>query len=140
MREKIILALSLVTLSQAGNIIRICDAPPVTVAFYRLIIAFLVLFPIAFFRLRSRVFSLSGKAFMQIICMGTLFAFHFFTWIEAIQNTTVANAAICFSVAPVLTAFGFVFLTAAILDATRRAQREDEVGAWVETQLSGDVE
>lgn len=109
MREKLILAISILTLSQAGNIIRLCDAPPVTVAFYRLIIAFVVLFPIACFRLKKRFFTIERRALLQIILMGTLFAFHFFTWIEAIQNTTVANAAICFSIAPVLTAFGAYF-------------------------------
>ncbi len=109
MREKVILAISILTLSQAGNIIRLCDAPPVTVAFYRLLFAFFILFPIALSRLRRRFFSISRRALFQIILMGTLFAFHFFTWIEAIQNTTIANAAICFSIAPVMTAFGAYF-------------------------------
>lgn len=38
--------------------------------------------------------------------MGIFFAFHFFTWIAAVQMTKVANAAICISLAPVFISIG----------------------------------
>ena len=105
----LLLTLSIVTLSQAGNIIRLCDAPPPVVAFYRLIMAFILLAPIGWYKFKKHSLKLSKHDFLQTSAMGIFFAFHFFTWISAIQHTTVANAAILFSSAPLMTAIGANF-------------------------------
>lgn len=106
MLKHLLLLLSVFTLSQAGNIIRLCHAPPPVVAFYRLIFALVLLSPILLYRLKKKGLPYSCSDLFQMLVMGVFFAFHFFTWIEAIQHTTVANAAILFSVAPIFTAMG----------------------------------
>lgn len=105
-RGLFLLSLSILTLSQAGNIIRLCQAPPPVVAFYRLFFAFLLLLPVMLVKMRKNKITYSKAELAQYFAMGTFFALHFFTWISAIQHTTVANAAILFSSAPLLTAIG----------------------------------
>lgn len=109
MKPFFLLGLSIFTLSQAGNIIRLCDAPPPVVAFYRLLFAFLILFPFFVIRLKKTFRLYDFASLLNIFLMGLFFALHFFTWIESIQHTTVANAAILFSIAPILTAIGSRF-------------------------------
>ncbi len=94
------LAIGMVVISQSGNIVRLADAHPVAIAGWRLLLACIVLVPIAgpkFYELRS----LAGRELMLLVLSGITLAVHFFTWIAAVQNTTVASAAIFFSVNPV---------------------------------------
>lgn len=102
----LLLAMSILILSQAGNIIRFCDATPDTVAFLRLTLAFFIVIPFclgSFFRRRNM---LGKRQVLQLFGMGALFALHFLTWISAVQNTTVANAAIFFGLSPLFTTLG----------------------------------
>lgn len=89
--------------SQSGNIIRLGDAHPVTIAAYRLTLAsgfFLCLSRGKLAQLRT----LNRREFFLLLTAGGALAFHFFTWIAAVQLTTVANAAIFFAINPVITA------------------------------------
>ena len=101
----VFLFIGLLAVSQSGNIIRIGQAHAVVIAAFRLTLASLLLLPLAsrkFHELRQL-----GRADRVILgATGVLLAFHFFTWIAAVQQTTVANAAIFFSVNPVLVAIG----------------------------------
>jgi drug/metabolite transporter (DMT)-like permease len=99
------LAIGLLAASQSGNIIRIGDAHPAAIAAWRLLLATGILFPLAAPRL-SRLADLDGRGRAGLVLGGVALALHFITWIAAVQFTTVANAAIFFSVNPVLTALG----------------------------------
>jgi drug/metabolite transporter (DMT)-like permease len=96
------LALGLVAASQSGNIIRLGQAHPTAIAAWRLLIAALILAPLARGRLRQLA-RLSTRDRWLLLAAGFALAFHFFTWIAAVQLTTVARAAIVFSINPVLT-------------------------------------
>lgn len=99
----LVLAVGLVAASQSGNIVRLGDAHAVAIAAWRLTIASLLFAVLAGKRLAS-LGRLSGTDVGLLLVAGVALAFHFFTWIAAVQITTIANAAICFSVNPVLTA------------------------------------
>ncbi len=98
------LAFGLLAVSQSGNIIRISDAHPVAIAGWRLLLATLLLAPFALRAGGLRVLDLRGLLLLG--AAGVTLALHFFTWIAAVQETQVANAALLFSLSPVLTAAG----------------------------------
>lgn len=104
------LVIGVVALSQSGNLIRISDAHPVAIAAWRLLFAGLLFLPFAGRRL-SQVSRLSPANKGWLVLAAAALAFHFFTWIAAVQNTTVANAAIVIAINPVFTALlsHFVF-------------------------------
>ena len=104
-RVYLLLALGLLAASQSGNIIRLGDAHPAVIAFYRLALAGLVMAGLAGARLRQ-LLALTRAERLMLLLSGVALAGHLMLWIAAVQHTTVANAALFFSVNPLLTAVG----------------------------------
>jgi len=98
----VFLVIGLLAASQSGNIIRLGEAHAVAIAFWRLILATLLLAPLAG-RDLGLLRRLSRLDATLVLLAGVTLALHFFAWIAAVQWTTVANAAIFFSINPVLT-------------------------------------
>jgi drug/metabolite transporter (DMT)-like permease len=99
----VFLAVGLLAASQSGNIVRIGDAPASAIAAWRLLLAALLLAPLAGGRLAA-LRDLDRRDWILLGLAGAALAFHFLTWIAAVQRTTVANAATFFAVNPVITA------------------------------------
>jgi drug/metabolite transporter (DMT)-like permease len=97
------LALGLLAASQSGNIVRLGAAHPVAIAAWRLGLAALVLALAAGGQLRLLGGLRRGERAL-LLAAGAVLATHFFAWIAAVQQTTVANAALFFAVNPVITA------------------------------------
>src|SRR5512133_2917615 len=97
------LAVGIVAASQSGNIIRLADAPPLAIAAWRLVIASLLLAPLAGRRLGSLA-RLSRRQIALLVLAGVTLTAHFVAWIASVQHTTVANSATFFAINPVLTA------------------------------------
>ena len=93
----VFLAVGLVSLSQSANIIRIGDAGPVAITAWRLILATVLLAPIAGRKLAT-VLNLSLVDAIVLLCGGLALTLHFFAWIWAVQTTTVANATLFLSI------------------------------------------
>ncbi|HSA22927.1 MAG TPA: EamA family transporter, partial [Myxococcota bacterium] len=89
----LILAFGLLAASQSGNIIRLGDAHPAVIAFYRLALAGLVMAALAGARLRQLA-SLTRAERLMLLLAGAALAGHLVLWIAAVQRTTVANAAL----------------------------------------------
>jgi len=103
------LCLGLVAASQSGNLIRLGDAHPVALAAWRLLIAAVFLAPLAG-RDLGLLKKLSPRERFLLVLAGLALATHFFAWIAAVQMTTVANAAVFFSINPVITATASYFI------------------------------
>ncbi len=101
----VFLIIGLVAASQSANIIRLGEAHPIAIAAWRLLLATGLLIPLAGRRL-TLLAQLSKREWALLILAGASLAAHFFAWILAVQLTTVANAAIFFSINPVITATG----------------------------------
>jgi len=99
----IFLAIGLAAASQSGNIIRLGEAHAVAIAAWRLLIATVLLAPLAGPRLKELA-RLTRTELVLLLLTGVALAAHFVAWIAAVQLTTVANAAVCFAINPVLTA------------------------------------
>ncbi len=108
-RVYIYLIIGTLAVSQSGNIIRIGAAHPVAIAAWRLGISTVLLALLG----RRQLLTLSGLTGRELIMLalsGIALAVHFFTWIAAVQSTTVANAAIFFSINPVFVALAAFFI------------------------------
>ncbi len=106
-----VLIFATLILSQAGIVIRFADTHYVTVAFYRLLFATIILAPFSIGSLKKSYSQIDKRAAMKIFLMGVFFALHFFFWIKAVQTTKVAHAAICFALNPAFISVGaFLFL------------------------------
>jgi drug/metabolite transporter (DMT)-like permease len=99
----IFLGVGIFALSQSANIIRIGDAHPVAIATWRLALAALLLAPLAG-RGLARIAGLPRSSRLLLVGAGAALALHFFTWIAAVQTTTVANATLVLAINPVVTA------------------------------------
>jgi drug/metabolite transporter (DMT)-like permease len=99
------LAAGLVAASQSGNIIRIGDAHPISIAAWRLLLAAALFAPLAARQLHHLA-ALPCRRRLVLLLTAALLATHFFTWIAAVQNTTVANAAVVLALTPVFGAAG----------------------------------
>jgi len=109
-RVLFVLAFGILAASQSGNLVRLGGAThPVAIVAWRLLIASVLLSPVAGTRLAS-LGRLSLRQAGVLLVASLALAGHLVTWVAAVQHTTVANAAIFFAVNPVLTALGGTWL------------------------------
>jgi len=80
------LAVAAVAISWASILILLSSANPISISFWRLAIASLILMPLAMTRLRSIV----KNSIKWVIISGAGLALHFVTWITSLFYTTVA--------------------------------------------------
>jgi len=79
---------------------RIADAPSLVIAAYRVGIAALLLVPIACWKARIELRSLSPKDFKIAFLAGIFLAMHFATWISSLKFTTISNSVVLVSMSP----------------------------------------
>ncbi len=108
--HNLLLAISTLAMSQAGNLIRLCETHALTIAFYRLILAFLIIIPFCLPSILRKRGLYTPKVLGVVSLMSLFFAGHFIFWITAIQMTKVANAAIFLSLSPIFISLGSHFL------------------------------
>lgn len=112
----------MLAVSWSAILVRLCDAPSLAIAFYRMAIAWAVVLPWAV-RARAR---LDRGTLGLAAGAGTLLALHFATWISSLSYTTVASSVVLVSALPVFTA-----LLAPVLVAERPGKR-----GWVAVALT----
>ncbi|MCP4631537.1 MAG: DMT family transporter, partial [candidate division Zixibacteria bacterium] len=98
--------------SPAAIFIILADAPPMTVAFYRLFFASLILLPIYLYHVFSKkISSISKRDFLLTVISGLFLTAHFATWIKSLFYTTVSNSVILVTTTPIFVAiFAWIFL------------------------------
>ena len=89
-------------LSTSAIFAKIAVAPSSVMAFYRLLIAAIVLTPFFLFRQknRSEINTLQTKQWMQIISAGLFLALHYVLWFESLNFTSVASSTILVCLQP----------------------------------------
>lgn len=98
---------SIVVLSQAGTLIRFADANALVICFWRLLFAVLLLVPFVVRGGRWRELTkLDRPEVRPLLASGLLLFIHFYFFFRSVQETTVANATIIFSINPISTALG----------------------------------
>lgn len=107
------LLISIIAVSFASIFILSCEAPPLSIAFYRLFFTTLLLLPFLLIRKRTRdeIRTLPKKTILIIIAIGVVLAAHFSLWITSLTMTSVASSVILVTAHPMLVApVSFYFL------------------------------
>jgi drug/metabolite transporter (DMT)-like permease len=106
-------------MSWAGPLVRFTTAPPLVIAAWRLNLAVVVIGALLLFRRPLPRLRLTGREWALACAAGTLLAAHFWSWITALEMTSIANAAVLVSMQPV-----FVAVLSALLLAERASGRQ----------------
>jgi drug/metabolite transporter (DMT)-like permease len=98
--------LAVLAASTASLFIRYAQtsAPSLAIAAWRMVIASVVLIPVALLRHRSELLQTRRRDLALIGISGTLLALHFATWISSLAYTTVASSVVLVSIAPLFVA------------------------------------
>jgi drug/metabolite transporter (DMT)-like permease len=92
--------------SVSAPVIRLADAPPLAVAFYRNLFAAAVLLPVVVLRHRREVLRLARGDAAGLALAGALLAAHFAAWIPSVTLTTVAASTVLVTTQSVWAAAG----------------------------------
>jgi len=99
---KLALLFGILAVSTAAIFIRFAqeNAPSLAIAAYRLVIASLILTPLAVFQRRTEIGGLSKGQVGLLILSGIFLAVHFATWITSLEYTTVASSVVLVTTTP----------------------------------------
>jgi drug/metabolite transporter (DMT)-like permease len=94
------LSLAVVCVSFGAIFVRLAQAPPLAVSFYRVAIASLILLPFASKDARRSWPALDGRRRLLVLAAGLALALHFATWIASLSYTTVASSVLLVNTSP----------------------------------------
>lgn len=107
------LLISIIAVSFASIFILSCQAPALSIAFYRLFFTTLLLVPLILIRKKTRdeLRTLPRTSLLFMILIGLILAAHFALWISSLRMTSVASSVILVTAHPILVApVSFYFL------------------------------
>jgi len=107
---KLLLPLGILAISTASILIKICEAPPLVIAAYRLTISAFVLVLLTLPRLRQDFSKLQKQEIAAAILAGGFLCFHFAFWITSLRYTSVASSVILVTTNPIFVALASIFL------------------------------
>lgn len=100
------LLISIIAVSFASIFILSCQAPPLSIAFYRLLFTTLLVLPFLLIRKKTReeLCGLPRGTLLVMVVIGIILATHFSLWITSLKMTSVASSVILVTAHPVLVA------------------------------------
>ncbi len=98
------LFVSIVSVSFAAIFIKICSAPALSIAFYRLLFTTLLILPFVLLhkKTRTELRNLSRSTILIMAGIGLILAAHFALWITSIELTSIASSVILVTAHPLL--------------------------------------
>jgi drug/metabolite transporter (DMT)-like permease len=109
-RQYFVLAIGVISVSFAAIFIRIAEAPPLVIAAYRLCLASLIIFPVAWVRSGDELRRLSRQNIIMALLSGVFLALHFGLWIASLSYTSVATSVVLVTANPIFVAIASYFL------------------------------
>ena len=104
----LILPIGIIAVSTASIFIKLCDAPALIIATYRMVFASLMLMPYAFYKKTGRGWGRSDLGWL--ILSGVFLSLHFTFWIASLKYTSVASSVVLVSTHPIFVGLGASFL------------------------------
>ena len=95
------LAVAIAAVSTSAPLIAATAAPALAIAFWRNALAVAVLLPVASWRARAELRSLTGRQWRLCVLAGLFLAGHFGTWVPSVLLTSVASATALVAIQPV---------------------------------------
>jgi drug/metabolite transporter (DMT)-like permease len=105
-----VLGCALIVISFASIWIRWAEAPPISIAAYRVGLAAFILTPIALSTRRQQLQALSRSDLRYALLGGVCLALHFIFWISSLEFTSVASSVVLVTTNPIFVALGSYFL------------------------------
>lgn len=114
-REALGLTISIIAVSFASILIKLCSpsTPPLAIALLRLVFTTLLLTPVLLLRptVRHELRSLPRKSLLIMTLIGVVLAAHFSLWITSLSMTSVASSVILVTAHPIIVApLSYLFL------------------------------
>ena len=103
-RLYLLLPIGIIAISTASIFIKLCDAPALVIAAYRLTLASLLLLPFAGYKKIWQ--SWTGSELRWLILSGIFLALHFAFWIASLKFTSVASSVVLVSTNPLFVGLG----------------------------------
>jgi len=110
----------IIAVSFSAIFTKLATAPPMVIAFYRLVFTVLLIVPFALTRAgRTELYEISRRDLALAVGAGVLLALHFAVWITSLAYTTVASSTVLVTMQPLFVVAGsYLFLKERL---TRRA-------------------
>jgi drug/metabolite transporter (DMT)-like permease len=96
-----VLGLAVLCISFGSILVRLTEAPPLAVSFYRIALAALFLAPTSASRARAAWPALPGRFRLALLGSGLALALHFATWVTSLQHTSIASSVLLVNTAPI---------------------------------------
>jgi drug/metabolite transporter (DMT)-like permease len=106
----LLLGVGIFTFSWAAILIKLCDAPSLAIATYRMGIASIILAPAALGPRRQVLISMGKGDLLLSLAAGALLGLHFALWITSLKYTSVASSVILVTLNPIFVALFSHFL------------------------------
>ena len=104
LRHAVLLAVGVTAVSFSAIFIRLADAPSLSIALYRNVLAAAVVLPAMLVLRRHEVRSLSRRQVGIAVLSGAVLALHFVTWISSLSYTTIAASVVLVTASPIFVA------------------------------------
>ena len=102
----LILTLGICAASSAAVLIRLCDAPALIIAAYRLGIAACVVLPPGLVKYRTQLRACSPRDRLILLASGVFIGLHFAFWISSLSHTSVASSVLLVTTNPIFIGLG----------------------------------
>jgi drug/metabolite transporter (DMT)-like permease len=108
---KLIVILGVFCASLTSITIKLSQAPPFAILFYRLLFTLIILSGIVYSKKREELKKVTPKQFRVCMITGFVFAMHILSWIFAVRNTSIASAVILSDCHPIFVVIlAYIFL------------------------------
>lgn len=110
-RRILFLLVAVFSVSWAAILIKLCSAPPLVIAFYRMFMASVILFPLVFLKHFPALKQLLAEVPKLAILSGVFLGLHFAFWVTSLFYTSVSSSVVIVATQPVFVAlFSLIFL------------------------------
>ena len=103
-RSYLLLPIGIIAISTASILIKLCDAPVLTIASYRMILASLMLTPFACYKKLWKGWE--RKEIKWLLFSGLFLSLHFAFWIASLRYTSVASSVVLVTTHPIFVGIG----------------------------------
>ena len=105
-----LVATGILASSSASIFIKLCNAPPLVIAAYRLTIASIIFIIATLIKEGAVLRSFSAKDLKMAFLSGVFLCIHFATWIASLSYTSVASSVVFLGTSPIFVALGSYFI------------------------------
>jgi drug/metabolite transporter (DMT)-like permease len=107
---KLWILVAITAVSTAAILIKLSDSHPLTIALWRLLIAWVILFPFAMRDMPGSVKNLGKKKLVALGIIGFFLAVHFGSWIWSFQYTKVSSSVLLVTTHPIFVAVASYYI------------------------------